>query len=116
MVKREIKDINTDKLMNLKNSVGQNELAQAALTAISVNLAPDEIKELKELFLALDVNGDGTLSLQEIEEGLKGKSNKKQIMEMIQSADTDGSGDINYTEFIAAMIGSHIYTNEAYLR
>jgi Ca2+-binding EF-hand superfamily protein len=35
---------------------------------------------------------------------------------MLQSADTDGSGDINYTEFIAATIGSNIYMNEAYLR
>lgn len=32
------------------------------------------------------------------------------------AADTDGSGDINYTEFIAATIGSSIYSNEAYLK
>jgi calcium-dependent protein kinase len=35
---------------------------------------------------------------------------------MLKAADTDGSGDINYTEFIAACIGSSIYLNEAYLK
>lgn len=35
---------------------------------------------------------------------------------MLRAADTDGSGDINYTEFIAACIGSSIYLNEAYLK
>ena len=35
---------------------------------------------------------------------------------MLQSADTDGSGDINYTEFIAATINASIFMNESYLR
>jgi calcium-dependent protein kinase len=35
---------------------------------------------------------------------------------MLSAADTDGSGDVNYTEFIAATIGSNIYNNESYLR
>jgi Ca2+-binding EF-hand superfamily protein len=30
-------------------------------------------------------------------------------MNMMTAADTDGSGDINYTEFIAATIGANIY-------
>jgi len=41
-------------------------MKQAALTAISVNVSPDEIKDLKNLFLSLDVNGDGSLSLEEL--------------------------------------------------
>lgn len=86
------------------------------MTAISVNVSPDEIKELKELFISLDVNGDGSLSLEEIQSGLKGQANEAQIMSMLQAADTDGSGDVNYTEFIAATIGSSIVNNEAYLK
>ena len=45
------------------------------MTMISVNVSPDEISDLKELFMSMDLNGDGTLSLEEIEEGLKGKEN-----------------------------------------
>lgn len=40
------------------------------MTAIAVQASPDDIKDLKEIFLAIDKNGDGTLSFLEIEEGL----------------------------------------------
>lgn len=86
------------------------------MTSISVQVSPDEIKELKELFIALDVNGDGSLSIEEIKAGLRGKQNEESIVAMLHAADTDGSGDVNYTEFIAATIGSNIYSNEFYLK
>ena len=79
------------------------------MTAISVQVSSDEIKELKELFISLDVNGDGSLSIEEISKGIQGKENADSIMMMLQAADTDGSGDINYTEFITATIGANIY-------
>ena len=80
-------------------------MKQAALTAISVNVSPEEIKELKNLFLALDINGDGSLTIDELQKGLVGKvDNYEQITQMLKAADTDGSGDINYTEFIAATL------------
>lgn len=37
-------------------------------------------------------------------------------MELLISADTDGSGEINYTEFIAATIDSNIFMREDYLK
>ena len=77
---------------------------------------PDEITELKNLFKALDLNNDGTLSLSELESGLEGHDNKKQIMSLLKAADTDGSGDINYTEFIAATLDQNIFMNEMYIR
>ena len=35
---------------------------------------------------------------------------------MLQAADTDNSGEINYTEFIAATIDTNIYMREDYLK
>lgn len=83
-------------------------MQQAALTAIAVQAGPDDIKQLKDIFLAIDVNGDGTLSFEEIEEGLKrlNMPNWEDILESLQNADTDGSGAIDYTEFIAATLDS----------
>lgn len=66
--------------------------------------------------MALDVNGDGSLQLCELEAGLKGKANADQLISLLKAADTDGSGDINYTEFIAATIDQNIFMNEAYLK
>ena len=45
-------------------------MKQAALTAISVQASPDDIRELKELFQSLDKNGDGSLSFEELRVGL----------------------------------------------
>jgi calcium-dependent protein kinase len=83
-------------------------MQQAAMTAIAVQAGPDDIKELKEIFLAIDKNGDGTLTFQEIEDGLKRlKVNDwEHILENLKEADTDKSGTIDYTEFIAATLDS----------
>jgi len=35
---------------------------------------------------------------------------------MLASADTDGSGEINYTEFLAATIDANIFMREDYLK
>jgi Ca2+-binding EF-hand superfamily protein len=37
---------------------------------IAVQSDPNEIKELKEIFQELDVNGDGTISFEELQCGL----------------------------------------------
>ena len=78
--------------------------------------SPDDIKELKQLFLELDVNGDGSLSMDELKKGLADKENGGQLLEMIRAADTDGSGEINYTEFLAATIDATVFLREDYLR
>jgi calcium-dependent protein kinase len=38
------------------------------------------------------------------------------MYEILKSADTDGSGEINYTEFIAATIDANVFLREDYLR
>jgi len=91
-------------------------LQQAALTAISVQTSPDDIRDLKDLFISLDKNGDGNLTLDELRIGLQGKENGETLLSLLQAADTDGSGEINYTEFIAATLDANIFMREDYLR
>lgn len=78
--------------------------------------SPDDIKDLKKLFLSLDVNGDGSLTLDELRKGLEGKENGEELIMIMQGADTDGSGEINYTEFLAATIDANVFMREDYLR
>ena len=64
--------------------------------------------------MAIDVNGDGSLSMDEIEDGLKKLKvkNVDELLEVLKSADTDGSGTIDYTEFIAATLDSQVYMKD----
>lgn len=110
-------ELNVESLKNYKNN---NKLKKAVLTFIASRLKDDEIKILKDIFNTLDKNKDGTLTLEEIREGIKlneigvGKLGDKNINveELFKSIDTDKSGVINYTEFIASTIDQKIYLKE----
>ena len=96
----------------MKNS----KIQQAALTAIAVQSSPDDIKDLKETFMALDKNGDGSLTFEELKSGLGHKENAETLIELLKGADTDNSGSIEYTEFIAATMDAQVYLRDDYMR
>jgi calcium-dependent protein kinase len=94
--------LNTD---NMRKYQTTNKLQKAVLTFIASRLKEDEIKHLKEIFLTLDSNKDGCLSLEEIKNGItKLKDNNINVEEIFKSIDTDGSGVINYTGIIELFI------------
>ena len=47
--------------------------------------------------MALDKDGNGSISFEELQGGLGDRENGEQLLEMLRAADTDGSGTINYT-------------------
>lgn len=65
-----------------------------------------EKENLAKIFKAIDKNGDGKLSKEEIYEGYDlffGKNlNKEDIDKMFDAVDTDRSGYIDYSEFVVA--------------
>lgn len=63
---------------------------------MATQLSEKELEKLKNMFISLDVNGDGRLSRQEILKGLAGKENEKELIEIMRAMDTDGSGYIDY--------------------
>jgi calcium-dependent protein kinase len=63
-----------------------------------------ETRKQTDMFLNLDKNGDGTLSLDEIEEGydILGIPIPANLNELIKNFNDEDEGTINYTEFLAA--------------
>jgi len=99
----------TNCLTNLKNFRKQEKLRQATLTFIVSQLVDKkEMEELERAFKAIDKNGDGKLSKEEILEGYEeflGKPmNIEEVDKLFDAIDTDGSGSIDYTEFVVATI------------
>ena len=80
----------------LKVFRGAQKVKKVVLTYLATQLSEKEMEPLKRIFMSLDKNGDGILSLEEINEGLKDRSDEKELREIMTSMDTDGSGFIDY--------------------
>mmetsp|Transcript_49020 Transcript_49020/g.116631 ORF Transcript_49020/g.116631 Transcript_49020/m.116631 type:complete len:509 (+) Transcript_49020:143-1669(+) len=100
---------------NLRGFRSMNKLKKAALHIIANNLNEDQIKKLREVFMALDGNSDGLLTVNEMKEGMK-KAGLKDIppdmQQIMEDVDSDGSGVIDYTEFLAATLDQKAYIQE----
>ena len=88
-------------LKNLKVFRGAQKVKKAVLTYLATQLSEKEIEPLKKLFLSLDKNGDGRLSLEEIHTGFKGRPDEQEFVDIMVSMDTDKSGYIDYNGTIA---------------
>eukprot|EP00913_Durusdinium_trenchii_P029301 g27468.t1 len=98
---------------NLRGFQSQNKLKKAHAGE------RDEIKKLREAFTSLDKNGDGLLTHSELKDGL-GKAGLKEIppdlAAIMDGVDADGSGVIDYTEFLAATLDRQQYMKEDELK
>merc|ERR1739848_164662 len=84
---------------NLRGFRSQNKLKKAAMHIIAGQLNDNQIKNLRETFMALDENGDGLLTATEMKEGLAKAGLKKipsDLQAILQDVDADGSGVIDY--------------------
>lgn len=101
---------------SLQGFRSQNRLKKAALHVIAGQMSEDQVKNLREIFTALDDNGDGQLTVSEIKDGMQ-KAGIKEIppdlQQIMEQVDVDGSGIIDYTEFLAATLDKKLYLDEA---
>jgi calcium-dependent protein kinase len=107
--------LQASQLKNMRTFCGQNKLKKAAMEAIAKGMQDDQIKALKEMFVTLDSNGDGTVTIQELRDGidkLEIPGVLDNMQEVMEGIDTDGSGSIDYTEFIAATLDKKHYEEE----
>ncbi|CAE7772389.1 CPK2 [Symbiodinium pilosum] len=100
---------------NLRGFRSQNKLKKAALQIIAGQLNEEQITQLRDVFMMIDGNGDGLLTVNELKEALS-KAGLKDIppdlMQILQEVDSDGSGVIDYTEFLAATVEKRMYIQE----
>merc|ERR1719263_255354 len=62
----------------------------------------------------MDTDDNGSLTLQELQRGLGGLEDGPDLIEKLMKADFDNSGEISYTEFLAATLSEEIYMREDY--
>jgi len=85
-----------------------NMLRRAVLTALAMQLADQQIADLHEQFLLMDADGNGRISRAElaksVEHACPGEYEDvaSWVESVFDSVDTDGSDEIEYTEWLAA--------------
>lgn len=95
-----------------------NKLKQAALQVLAQDLREEQIQELRDAFLALDAQGDGVLSPEELAEGARRVHCRLDLEEArALVACLGGPGQrAGYKEFIAALAGSQVEYSLAQLQ
>jgi len=102
---------------NLRAFQSQHKMKKAALHIIAGQLSEEKIKVLRQTFEALDANGDGLLTSEELKDGMA-KANLEHLLAgvdleaVMEGFDADGSGLIDYTEFLAATLDKKCYLQE----
>jgi hypothetical protein len=91
------------------NAMLEEEASYSPLDQPAETSDEEGIKDLREMFAALDTNNDGTLSVDEMRQGMA-KAGILDIpgnwLEIMDEVDTDGNGVIDYTEFLAEAVRS----------
>lgn len=101
-------------LDNLKSFVNMSKLKQVALHFIASQADEKDIDLLIKEFNQFDADGDGEISIQEFKNTISKfhKAPPEEIERIFKLVDSDNSGRINYTEFIAATMNQNIYLRE----
>lgn len=102
-------------MQNLQQYRNHGLFMQLCIIAVARQLDYNHLKTIHQVFRDMDKNGDGTLSAEEISDGLKkmfGEDSKEcgEIGATFATLDLDGSGAVDYTEFCAAGLGEHAAT------
>ncbi|KAA8550014.1 hypothetical protein F0562_001698 [Nyssa sinensis] len=107
-------------LGRLKQFRAMNKFKKVALRVIAGCLSEEEIMGLKQMFKAMDTDNSGTITLEELKQGLSKQGTKLseyEVKQLMEAADADGNGTIDYDEFITATMHlnrtdreEHLYT------
>ncbi|CAH9112970.1 unnamed protein product [Cuscuta europaea] len=94
-------------LSRLKQFSAMNKLKKMALRVIAERLSEEEIGGLRQLFKMIDTDGSGSITFEELKQGLKRVGSElmeADIHALMEAADIDNSGTIDYGEFLAATL------------
>ncbi|CAL4918446.1 unnamed protein product [Urochloa decumbens] len=103
----------------LQQFSAMNKLKKKAMRVIAEHLSVEEVEVIRDMFALMDADGDGRVTLQELKAGLKKVGSKLAEPEMellMEAADVNGNGYLDYGEFVAITIHLQRLSNDAHLR
>ncbi|KAI9164876.1 hypothetical protein LWI28_003810 [Acer negundo] len=98
-------------LNNMRQFVRYSRLKQFALRALASTLNEEELSDLRDQFDAIDVDKNGSISLDEMRQALAKdipwKLKDSRVLEILQAIDSNTDGLVDFSEFVAATLHVH---------
>ncbi|EER06423.1 calcium-dependent protein kinase, putative [Perkinsus marinus ATCC 50983] len=110
--------IGDEVLESMRRYAACSHFRRAAMCMMAYSLTSDEISDLKFQFWALDTERKGVIKLSDMVEVMKGKLDisNREIEHMFNVLDQSGDGEIEYSEFVAAMLLNRVKFHEDLVR
>ncbi|XP_038726178.1 calcium-dependent protein kinase 8-like [Tripterygium wilfordii] len=102
----------------LKQFSVMNKLKKRALRVIAEHLSVEEVAGLKDAFNMMDTGNRGMINLEELRAGLQKLGQKipdADLQILMEAADVDGDGALNYGEFVAVSVHLKKMGNDEHL-
>uniref|UniRef100_A0A0A9DH90 non-specific serine/threonine protein kinase n=1 Tax=Arundo donax TaxID=35708 RepID=A0A0A9DH90_ARUDO len=103
----------------LQQFSAMNKLKKKAMRVIAEHLSVEEVEVIRDMFALMDTDKDGRVTLQELKAGLRKVGSKLAEPEMellMEAADVNGNGYLDYGEFVAVTIHLQRLSNDDHLR
>ena len=103
----------------MKKFIEAANFKKATLIYLAAKMPEKNLEELRKLFIQIDSNGDGRITMEEFVEALVSygiKYTAEETKVLMRKLDTNLNGFIDYTEFLAGCMKSKIYLKEDYLK
>eukprot|EP00968_Pinguiococcus_pyrenoidosus_P007136 scaffold472_cov264-Pinguiococcus_pyrenoidosus.AAC.2 len=102
----------------LRRFIGMNRLKKVALNVIAEQLTEAEIGQMRRLFNELDEDGNGVITLDELQKGLQGDFDfvEQRVIDLMAGIDLDGNNCLDYNEFLAATMERNLIMRDENIR
>jgi len=111
-------DLNPEIVSNLRAFTQFSALKRAALEAIAFQVAAPKLADLREVFLQMDEDRTGHISLHEMQRVLVSRAgmDEGEVEQIFSRLDQDEQKTISYSEFLAATLSKRFYMREGRIR
>ncbi|CAN0903485.1 Calcium-dependent protein kinase 30 [Linum grandiflorum] len=103
----------------LKQFSVMNKFKKKALRVIAEHLSHEEVEVIRDMFTLMDTDSDGKVSYEELRAGLRKVGSQlaePEIKMLMEVADVDGNGILDYGEFVAVTIHLQKMENDDHCR
>ncbi|WJX95452.1 Calcium-dependent protein kinase 10 [Trifolium repens] len=103
----------------LKQFSLMNRFKKRALRVIAEHLSLEEVEIIKDMFTLMDTDKDGSITYEELKAGLRKVGSQlaePEIKLLMDVADVDGNGVLDYGEFVAVTIHLQRMENDEHFR